>query len=287
MAHMWCMKNSQYVILLIMLIICASLAAGCTSSASSGTANPLTPAPAVTQEKTQENLLVYSGAGLKKPMQEIGTAFTDKYGVSVQYTFGGSGMLISQMTLTHKGDVFVPGSTVEFNLAKNQGLVDTSQLVAYHVPVIAVQKGNPKGISTLEDFATPGLKVALGDANATAIGKAGTKMFTKFDIVETVEENVITRTPTINELTVIMNTGQADAAILTLDQIDPDKVDTLTIPVEDNVILVIPVGVTTFSANPETAQKFADFVASEDGKAIFAKHGFPSYPDPAYASISP
>ena len=36
------------------------------------------------------------------------------------------------------------GLTVEFKTAKSQGLVNQSTLVAYHVPVIAVQKGNPK-----------------------------------------------------------------------------------------------------------------------------------------------
>ena len=146
--------------------------------------------------------------------------------------------------------------------------------------MIAVQKGNPKNITTIKDFASPGLKVALGDANATAIGKAGAKMFKKFNITEAVEKNVVTRTPTINELTVIMNTGQADASLLTLDQINPEKMDAITIPVSDNVVLIVPIGVTTFTKNPENAQKFADFVASDEGKAIFVKHGFPSLSRP-------
>jgi len=191
------------------------------------------------------------------------------------------------MNLTRKGDVFMPGSTVEFKTAQDQGLVTTSQLVAYHVPVIAVQKGNPKKITSLKDFAQPGLKVALGDANATAIGKAGTKMFKSLNITAAVEKNVITRTPTINELTVIMNTGQADAAILTLDQIDATKVDAITIPVDKNVVLITPIGATTFSQNTDAAGKFVAYVASDEGKGFFAKHGFPVYPDPLYANVTP
>ena len=234
---------------------------------------------------SQGSILVYAGAGLKAPMQEIGQVFAQKYGIDVQYNFAGSGTHISQMNLTKKGDVFIPGSTVEYSTAKSQGLVDTSQLVAYHVPVIAVQKGNPKNITTIRDFAKPGLKVALGDANATAIGKAGTKMFVKYNITGAVEKNVVTRTPTINELTIFMNTGQADAALLTLDQINEDTMDAIPIPVSDNVVLIVPVGITSFTKAPESAQKFVDFVASDEGKAIFVKHGFPNYPDPAYAGV--
>ena len=110
-------------------------------------------------------------------------------------------------------------------------------------------------------------------------------MFNKYNITDAVEKNVATRTPTINELTVLMNTGQADASLLTLDQINEDTMDAVPIPVKDNIILIVPVGLTTFTKNTENAQKFADFVASDEGKAVFVKHGFPAYPDPEYAGI--
>lgn len=270
----------------MLLIAGALLFAGCTST-QPGSMPASTVAITNTPGSSQESLLVYSGAGLKSTMEDVGKAFTDKYGINIQYTYGGSGTLISQMNLTQKGDVFIPGSTTEYTTAKSQGLVGDYQMVGYHVPVIAVQKGNPKGITTIKDFANPGLKIALGDVNATAIGKAGAKMFRNFNITGAVEKNVVTRTPTINELTVIMNLGQADASLLTLDQINLDKMDAISIPTNDNVVLIVPIGVTNFTQNPVNARKFADFVASDEGKAIFAKHGFPTYPNPAYASVKP
>jgi molybdate transport system substrate-binding protein len=48
--------------------------------------------------------------------------------------------------------------------------------VAYHVQVIAMKKGNPKNITSITDGTRDGVKIALGDVNATAIGKAATKM---------------------------------------------------------------------------------------------------------------
>lgn len=277
------MKTTKFVIICTLLVVCALFAAGCTSTSNPGTQTATVTTPA----GAQSAIIVFAGAGLKAPLDEIGPAFTQKYGIPVQYNYGGAGTLVSQMNLTKKGDVFIPGSTVEFQTAKDQGLVTTNQLVAYHVPVIAVQKGNPKQIASLADFAKPGLKVALGDANATAIGKAGTKMFKKLNITAAVEKNVVTRTPTINELTVIMNLGQADAAILTLDQIDATKVDAITIPLSDNAVLITPVGATTFTQNTDAANKFVAYVASDEGKAFFAKHNFPTYPDPVYANVKP
>ena len=203
------------------------------------------------------------------------------------YNYGGGGTLITQMNLTRKGDVFMPGSTMDFKMAKMQGLVSDSKLVAYHVPVIVVQKGNPKNITSLEDFARPGFRVALGDVKATAIGQAAAQMFGSLDITDAVEKNVVTRTPTISELTVIMNTGQADAAILTLDQYNATTMDEITIPLSENDVLITPIGATTFSQNTTAANEFVDFVASDQGKAIFAKYGFPTYPNATYANVKP
>lgn len=288
MTHMSVMKHIRHLLVFSVLVLCLLFAAGCTSSSPSGVNSTAADSAVVsTPAASQDSILVFAGAGLKAPLDEIGTAFTQKYGIPVSYNYGGAGTLVSQMNLTKKGDVFMPGSTVEFQTAKDQGLVTTSQLVAYHVPVIAVQKGNPKNITSLKDFAQPGLKVALGDANATAIGKAGAKMFKKLNITAAVEKNVVTRTPTINELTVIMNTGQADAALLTLDQIDATKVEAITIPIKDNNVLITPIGITTYTQNTDAANKFVAYVASDEGKAYFAKHGFPIYPDPVYAGVTP
>jgi len=280
------MKPLYHGIIFALLLIGIIISAGCISSAPGTEVTPV-PTQVMATATSQSSILVFAGAGLKAPLDEIGAAFTKKYDIAVQYNYGGAGTLVSQMNLTRKGDVFMPGSTTEFKTARDQGLVNTSQLIAYHVPVIVVKKGNPKNITSLKDFAEPGLKIALGDVNATAIGKAGAQMFQKLNITAAVEKNVITRTPTINELTVIMNTGQADAALLTLDQVNPDTMDVIPIPVSENVVLITPIGVTTYSQNPEAASQYVAFVASDEGKAFFAKYGFPIYPDPVYANVTP
>jgi molybdate transport system substrate-binding protein len=48
--------------------------------------------------------------------------------------------------------------------------------VAYHVQVIAMKKGNPKNITSITDLTRDGLKITLGDVDATAIGKVTAKI---------------------------------------------------------------------------------------------------------------
>lgn len=232
-------------------------------------------------------LFVYSGAGLKGPMTEIGNLYQNETGTAIEYTFAGSGTLISQMEMTKKGDAFIPGGTPDYSIAVNKSLVEEPQYVAYHVPVIAVQKGNPHNIKSVKDFTQPGLKVALGDVNATAIGRSGEKLFNKLGIAEEIGKNVVMRGSTINEVTMAMEMGEADVSLLTMDQVKSDKIEQVPLPDEESLALIVPIGITTFTTQPEQALDFADYVASDEGKAVFKKHGFPSYPDPVYAGVKP
>lgn len=276
------MRRHSTLIILTAIFVGCILFAGCTGTQSTVTAdNTTTGSPG-------ETLFVYSGAGLKAPMQEIGTVFGEKHGATVECTYAGSGALITQMELSQKGDVFIPGGTPDYAIAVNKGLVsDDPQYVAYHVPVIAVAKGNPKNITCIEDFTRSGIKVVLGGINETAIGKAGDKLFKKYGIKDAVEENVVLRAPTINELVVAMNMGTADATLITIDKMNLETMEAIQLPLEDNMALIVPIGTTTFTKKADLAGQFVDFVSSDEGKAIFAKHGFPTYPDPAYAGIKP
>ncbi len=238
-------------------------------------------APSATENP--QSLHVYCGAGMRKPMDEIGLLFEEKYGISVNYNYAGSNTLLSQMELTQKGDIYMPGATYYFDVAKEKGFTDYEQLIAYHVPIIEVPKGNPANITSLDDLAKPGVKVILGDAEAAAIGKMGNKILEKNGIYEDVEKNIIARSATANELVVYISMNQADASIIWEDLVvNSEKIETVAIPREQNIIKIIPIGTLTFSENKDAAKTFVDFVASSEGKTIFEEHGFTTYPNEKY-----
>jgi ABC-type molybdate transport system substrate-binding protein len=70
----------------------------------------------------KDMLLVYSGAGMRKPMDEIGPLFEQKYGVAVKYNYAGSNTLLSQIELTKRGDCYMPGATMHINKAWKRDL---------------------------------------------------------------------------------------------------------------------------------------------------------------------
>ena len=70
--------------------------------------------------------------------------------------------------------MFVAGSAEELEPVSDK--VSRSVDLVKHIPVIAVPKGNPDNITSIEDLAS-GIGVVTGDPEATPIGKIAMKMF--------------------------------------------------------------------------------------------------------------
>ncbi|OAT79531.1 molybdate ABC transporter substrate-binding protein [Desulfotomaculum copahuensis] len=276
-------SNKPLRITMLFLVMIVLLATGCGRSTNPKPDQPGSKAgvQGSTSQATggKEALLVYSGAGLRKPMDEIGRVFTKKTGIPVTYTYAGAGQNNSQILLTKKGDVCIPGDITELNPLKKENLVGWNKKVVYHRPALAVPKGNPAGIHSLADLARPGVKVVLGDPKANPMGKLSDAVLKHAGLLEKVDRNVVARTPTINELLIYLSMKQADAAIIGAENYPgfKDKVDLVPVPELEKVSMVVPVAVLTCSKQSEKARQFAEFVASNEARAIWKKNGFKPY----------
>ena len=277
------MKKIVIITIIMIIVLCSAIATGCVSdepekvTTTGKNASELSPSSA---EKPQ-SLMVYCGVGMRKPMDEIGSLFKEKSGISIDYNYAGSGHLLNQVELAQTGDVYQPGAMYYLDIARDKSFIDYDKLVAYHVPVIAVPEGNPANITCLADLTKPGVRLAMGDPKACAVGKLGNEILEKNGIKDGVEQNTIARGTTVNALIVYVSTGDVDAAITWRESVffAPDKTDVVEIPENENIIKTIPIGVLTFSENKEYARNFVDFVTSDEGKAIYEKYGFVPYPD--------
>ncbi|MBN1134067.1 MAG: molybdate ABC transporter substrate-binding protein [Methanosarcinaceae archaeon] len=274
--------------MITIIFICCTILCGCIEEEQGQIATNEKDNKGIENSTTEDSeaLLVYCGAGMREPMDEIGVLFEQKYGTPVNYNYAGSNTLLSQIELIQQGDVYMPGATYYYEVANEKGFTDYEQFVAYHIPVITVPKGNPAGITSLEDLAKPEVKVILGDPKACAIGVLANSILEKNGISDEVLENVVTYGATVNELVIYMSMGQGDASIIWKDLVVNNELfDVVEISEEQNTIKIIPIATLTCSNNKDTASKFVDFVISTEGKKIFEKHGFTTYPDERYEYV--
>lgn len=228
------------------------------------------------QESLGKSLLVPCGAGLRDAMNPIGEAYQEKTGVRVDFAYSGGGILLAQLAFSKVGDLYMPGELFYLQQAEQQGLVLDKRIACYFVPVLAVQKGNPKGLQSLKDLARPGLEVGLGDPQSLAVGLTTQRILDRAGIREAVEKNVVFRGGCVPELVNALKLKTIDAAILwdTTAFQNREDVDTIEISKEWNEVAVVPIGVLRCARDVEAARRFMEFVVSPEAQAIFQAHGY-------------
>lgn len=228
-----------------------------------------------------KELILYCGAGIRPPAAELAEAFERKHGVKIITNYAGSETLLSTIRLVRSGDLYMPGDKHYVEQAASEGMIHSHKSVCYFIPVILVQKGNPKNIQTLQDLLRPGVKLGLGNAKACAIGRKTRKIFTKNNIVwSDIEKNLKFHSMTVNELGMQIQAKALDAVIAwdAIARYYGEYGKYVRIPIEQNVISTIDIGVLKFTKHRELAEKYVDFIASESGQEIFKKHNYSTKP---------
>jgi len=240
-----------------------------------------------------DSLMVFAGAASKPPTEQAAKAFEAKTGVKVDVIFGGSGYVLSQMVLGKKGDIYFPGSSDYMELAKKKAIVfpETGKVVVYLVPAINVRKGNPKGVKTARDLTRPGLKVTIANPEGVCVGAYAVEIIESIfspEEKEAFRRNLINYTESCEKTATAISLNAADAVIgwRVFEHWDPERIETVPLkPSEIVRIGYIPVAVSTFTSDRTLAQKFIDFLLSEEGKSIFRNYHYFMSPDEAVAWI--
>ncbi len=226
------------------------------------------------------DLMVFSGAGLMKPMEAMRKNFEQQHGITIDVHYGSSGEIFGMVAAGQPCDVLIPGAEKYTQDALKNGWVEkeTIQKLVLHLPAIAVPKGNPANIKSLDDLARKGVRVSIGDPKAPAIGRVSKKILTKAQLWDHIKPNISVYAPTVNQLLIYVALNQVDAAIIWKDLTSwaeaRGKIEVVDIDPSRNIIKTIPTAVCTRAKNRELALQFNRYVANAEGLSIWKKWGF-------------
>ncbi len=229
-----------------------------------------------------ETLLAYVGAASKPPTEKAAKLYEQKTGTKVRLVFGGSGYVLSQMKLTKQGDIYFPGSSDYMELAKRNGDVfpESEKIIAYLVSAINVRRGNPHNIRSLRDLLRPGLRVAIANPEGVCVGAYAVEILeNEFSVKDksAFRGNLVSYSESCEKTATAISLKMADAVIgwSVFEHWDPERIETIPLPAEViQRIGYVPVAVSKFSKNRNAAEDFIDFLASQEGRAIYAKHHY-------------
>lgn len=223
----------------------------------------------------ERTLTVFAAASLQKPFEAIAERFeADNPGIDVVLSFDGSQNLVDQIGSGAPADVLATADARTMARAEDAGTVRTPQEFATNTLTLIVPKGNPAGVTGLNqtlDYAQLVVcapEVPCGAATDALEEKSG------IDLRPVSEESKV------SDVRGKVESGQADAGIVyrTDAAAAGDRVEAIDIAGADEVINVYPIAVTA-SAGAD-GRRFGDSetwiraVLSDWGRQIMADAGF-------------
>jgi molybdate transport system substrate-binding protein len=287
------LRHALKVALFLLAALIASMAIACSSSSdSSKTPTTAPPAPAVaataapTVAPVTGKITVFAASSLTDAFKTIATNFqTANPGASVEFNFGGSPALVTQLGQGATADILATADQANMQNALGMSLVrDAGTPFVKNRLIIIVPKSNPAGITTPKDLAKPGLKLVLAQ-ETVPVGNYAHQSLDKFsadtgygaDFSKNVLANLVSEESNVKAVVTKIQLGEADAGIVYVTDVTPDVASDITsIPIDDqfNIIAVYPIAITKDAGNPAVAQAFIDFVLSDKGQATLKQDGF-------------
>jgi len=229
--------------------------------------------------KKKKDFIVMCGAANRPPVEEIAKLFESARGVHCTIVAAGSGILVSQMKYSKKGDIYVAGSPDFMKSAEKHGLIfpDSVREAAYFIPGIIVATNNPKKIRTIENLARPGVRVALANTDTVACGRYAAEILHRSGLLPAVMKNVVTFGASAPKIFELLLFGRADAILgwKVMETWAPGKTEFVSIE-KSKVVRVsyIAAGVPKSAGDRALSAAFIDLVLSEEGRRVYKKHGY-------------
>jgi molybdate transport system substrate-binding protein len=218
-------------------------------------------------------LTVLAAASLTGSFTRIGRDFEAAHpGGKVTFSFAGSAQLAQQITAGAPADVFAAASPATMKTVSDAGdAAGTPAVFARNQLVIAVRKGNPRGIRALADLTAGGTKVALcaaqvpcGSAATAALAAAGVRL------------TPVTLEQDVKAALAKVRLGEVDAALVyrTDARAAAREVDGVEFPESAGAINDYPIVALKNAPNQAGAAAFVAYVRSAPALAVLTEAGF-------------
>lgn len=236
--------------------------------------------------ESSQTLNVFAAASLTGAFTEIGKEFEAAHaGVKVVNSFAGSQDLVEQMHQGAPADVFASADEKNMQKAVDYGLVDQAHPKTFvRIRLVIVTPKNDSKVQSLTDLASKSVKVVLASEDVP-VGSYALKFLEQAsrdsqlgsDYKQKVLANVVSYEDNVKAVLQKVVLGEADAGVVYSSDAataPADKLTTLEIPDEYNVVASYPIAVVKTSKHADLAEQYVEFVLSDKGQSILKQYGF-------------
>lgn len=226
-------------------------------------------------------LTVFAAASLTDAFSDVAQAFESRNpAVQVVLNFAGSSQLAAQLRQGAVADLFAAANPAQMQATIEAGRIEagTEVLFVSNRLTIVVPADNPAGITTLQGLARPGVQLILAGKGVPVREYTDEVVATMTaDFQERFYSNLVSEEDNVRQVAAKVALGEADAGIVYTSDVTADiasQVQQIAIPDAQNVVATYPVAPLADAPHPELAQRFIDFLLSEEGQSILSRWGF-------------
>jgi len=220
-------------------------------------------------------LVILVGNSFIPPTEQFIAELREQTNISATFTTGGSEDLLPHIQAEQVGDIFITHDPY-LDYVKEAGAYREHVCVGCVAPVLAVQKGNPRRITSITDLARNGLRVALSNPEYSTCGEMVALLLEKKGISGAVMQNVGNRlTKGHSNLGNLLKTGTVDAVVMWngVAHTFGDALQVVQTPYEYDTEIRVSVIALSYSKHPELVSKAMVF-AKKKAPHIFEEHGY-------------
>ena len=218
-----------------------------------------------------KSLTVFAASSLTDVFADLGAAFERRNrGIEVDFVFGSSSELATQLEQGARGGVFASADQVSMARAVDAGLVDgRPQVFARNELEIVVPRENPGSVRGLSDLEDESLVVTICNPECPA-GRYALEVFDNAGIAVTPDsfeaevKGVVTR----------VALGEADVGIAYATDTNAASGEVLGIPIPEGVGVSAEYLIARLTDENPAADRWLEFVVSGEGQETLRDFGF-------------
>jgi molybdate transport system substrate-binding protein len=230
------------------------------------------------------SLTVFAAASLTDVFGELEAQFEQRHpDLDVVLVVGGSSALAQQLIAGAPADVYAAADEVTMQTAVDAGVVDAPTVFARGALALAVPRGNPGAVTSLDDLSRPDLLVALC-ASEVPCGRAADALLAARGITPSVD----TREQDVRSVLTKITLGEVDAGLVYAPDVQVAGGAVQMIPIADadadadadaaadadGFGAVYALAAVRGSANPSAVEAWGRLILGPAGRSALASAGF-------------
>jgi molybdate transport system substrate-binding protein len=224
-------------------------------------------------------LLVSAAASLQEVMEAIQPGFEAAHPeIALTYNFGSSGALQQQIEQGAPVDVFISAGVSQMDALENQGRLraGSRQSLWGNQLVLIVPANSTLNLDDFSDLTGAGVeRISVGEFRSVPAGQYAEQVFTSLGLLADLQPKLVFAN-NVRGVLAAVESGNVDAGVVyATDAALSERVTVAAIADEDlHRPITYPLAILAETANPEAAEAFVAYLASDATRALLTDFGF-------------